>query len=391
MKTSGGAVARRLPEQAGSDEHQNRARDVQVHPHCVENCRNSGDNASVWRGDGALHKVTGDVSSFTPRKQRVPAGPRAWSLHEAAILRTVLYSSLFEYPLTLDELRRSLLQCAQSEADILRTYAASPRLQQSIELRDGVFFPKGRSAWLGQRRRREVRSLAFLRRHEPLLRVIAALPFVRLVALSGSLAVLNADRRADLDLFVITKGRHAWMTTLLVVTLSKLVGRRRIVCLNFVMSDERMTVEQTDLFTANQMIHLRPVAGRETYDAFLRANPFVLRFYPNFDPAAVESPLAIRMSATAERIKRAAEALLGGPSRALEAASRACYGRYLRWRAVSWVSPEQVRLSPSCLKLHTRSHRKSILDRFDTICREAFDSWRAAESEERQQEERIAL
>jgi hypothetical protein len=181
------------------------------------------------------------------------------------------------------------------------------------------------------------------------------------------------------------------MTTLLVVMLSKLVGRRRVVCLNFVMSDEHMSVEQPDLFAANQMIHLRPVAGRDTYHAFLRANPFVQRFYPNFDPAAVESPLTIHMSTTADRIKRAVEAVLAGPFRALEAASRATYGRYLRWRAASWTSPEQVRLSPSCLKLHTRSHRRSILDRFDTICREAFDSWRAADTDERQQEERIAL
>jgi hypothetical protein len=357
----------------------------------VERCRNNDGKTGRWRGDSAPHHVTADVSSFTPRKQRQLSVTRPWSLHEAAILRTVLYSSLFEYPLTLDELRRSLLQCTQSEADILRTYAASPRLQQSIELRDGVFFPRGCSAWLGQRRRREIRSLAFLRRQESLLRVIAALPFVRLIALSGSLAVLNADRRADLDLFVITKGRHAWMTTLLVVLLSKLVGRRRIVCLNFVMSDERMTVEQNDLFTANQIIHLRPVAGLDTYHAFLRANPFVQRFYPNFDPAAVESPLTIQLSGAASRVKRVAEALLGGPSRAVEAASRALYGRYLRWRAVSWMSPDQVRLSPSCLKLHTRSHRRSILERFDTICREAFDSWQAAETEARPQEKRIAL
>jgi len=32
--------------------------------------------------------------------------------------------------------------------------------------------------------------------------------------------------------------------------------------------------------------------------------------------------------------------------------------------AASWRSPEQVRLEDDCLKLHTQSHRQSILDRF---------------------------
>ena len=327
-------------------------------------------------------EVTGDVSGFTPRKLAVVAGSTSWSLREAAILRTVLYSSLFEYPLTLDELRRTLLQSGQSDAELMRTYATSPLLQKSIEFQDGVFFPRGRSAWLAQRRRREIRSLAFLRRHERLLRMISAIPFVRLVALSGSLAALNADRRADLDLFVITKGRRAWMTTLLVVILTKLIGRRRLVCLNFVMSDDHMAIDQADLFTANQMIHLRPVSGVETYRAFMQANDFVQRFYPNFNPAAVESPLTVRLTETAQRLKTAAEAILSVPSRACEVLSRAVYGRYLRWRAASWTSPDQVQLSASCLKLHTRSHRGSILERFDTICRESFDAWRREKKEE---------
>src|SRR4051812_34457056 len=136
--------------------------------------------------------------------------PTGWSPAELAILRAVLYSSLFDYPLTCAELRRTLLHSTQSETDVLRTYAASARLQNVVEYRHGLFFPRGRAAWIAQRRRRETRSLAFLRRHNGLLKVVCALPFVRFVALSGSVAALNADRRADLDLFVITTGGHAW-------------------------------------------------------------------------------------------------------------------------------------------------------------------------------------
>src|SRR5690349_9039659 len=127
----------------------------------------------------------------------MPTRPPGWSPAEFAILRTVVYASLFEYPLTCAELRRTLIESAQSETDILRTYAGSARLRERIELRDGWFFPRGRSGWIEQRQQRQRHSIAFLHRHRWLLRAICALPFVRLVALSGSVAALNADRRAD--------------------------------------------------------------------------------------------------------------------------------------------------------------------------------------------------
>jgi hypothetical protein len=296
-----------------------------------------------------------------------------WSPAELAVLRTVVYASLFEYPLTCAELRRTLLQSSQTEADILRTYRASPRLQAAVEYRHGLFFPRGRAPWIDQRRRREIRSLAFLDRHRRWLEIICALPFVRLVALSGSLAVLNADHRADLDLFVITHGRRAWMVTLAVVLLAKLTRRRKTICLNFVMTDVELTLETQDMFSANQVIQLRPVLGLETYDAFVAANPFVRTFYPNFRND-VPSPVTIEPGALASRLKRAAEALLRRPSRAIDTMCQAVYGWHLRRRATSWRSPGEVRLRSDYVKLHTHSHRASVLARFEDLVAETIQS-----------------
>ncbi len=291
-----------------------------------------------------------------------------WSPAELAILRTVLYSSLFEYPLTLEELRRTLLESVQTDVDILRTYEGSARLRDLVELREGLFFPRGCGGWIARRRQREIRSLAFLQRHQRFLRLLCACPFVRLVALSGSVAALNVDPRADLDLFVITRGPRVWMVTLGAIVLARLLRRRRVVCLNFVLSDDQLVLEQQDMFAANQIIQLRPLV-EDGYREFLAANPFVTRFYPNFDPAASRGPIPVRLSPMIRRLKSAAEILLERPSRWLEEASRAVYGRHLRRRAASWASPEQVRLQSACLKLHTRSHRHSILERFEAVCR----------------------
>jgi hypothetical protein len=67
--------------------------------------------------------------------------------------------------------------------------------------------------------------------------------------------------------------------------------------------------------------------------------------------------------------------MLRVPSPLIERACREAYAWHLRRRADSWRSPDQVRLQSDYLKLHTRSHRHAVLDRFqatvDTLMRMA--------------------
>jgi hypothetical protein len=119
------------------------------------------------------------------------------------------------------------------------------------------------------------------------------------------------------------------------------------------------------------------------FPELLAANPFVARFYPNFQaPASSLQPLAsspqppassLQPPASSLRLKSLIEVVFRGPSLMVELACRYAYGSYLRGRAGSWRSPEQVRLQADCLKLHTRSHRRSILERFDRTVREAVE------------------
>ena len=284
---------------------------------------------------------------------------------ELAIARTVIYASLFDYPLTLEQLHRTLVESDQSAAEILAVYDGSEMLQHMIEYRDGYFFPIGRGDLVAERARREARSHAFLERHALVLRLIATIPYTRLVALSGSIAHLNLEPNGDLDLFVITKGQRVWTVTVAVLLLAKLLHRRRAVCANFILADSHLVLEQQDLFTANQVIHLRPLVGADTLAAFFAANPFVKRIYPNattaLPPVGDERGAGRALAA----IKSALEMALGLPSPLVEAICRRLYAGHLRRRAASWQSPEQVRMRSDYLKLHTQSHRERVMQRFN--------------------------
>jgi hypothetical protein len=296
-------------------------------------------------------------------RRQLPSGARLDD-RELAIARSVLYAALFDYPLTLAQLRETLIESSQTPSEILAVFDASQALQAIVEFRDGFFVPKGRADLIEERRRREARSRAFLMSHRLLLALVCAMPYVRLVALSGSIAHLNLDGAGDLDLFIVTRGRRVWSVAVAVVVLAKLLRRRRIVCANFTIADSRLTLEQQDLFTASQIIHLKPLIGRDVYRQFLAANPFVFQFYPNFHEASGGVP-GFKEHRILRWLKRAAEFVCAPLSRGVEGICRRAYRAYLDRRRHTWQSPEQVRLQIDCLKLHTQSHRQSVLERFD--------------------------
>ncbi len=295
---------------------------------------------------------------------------------ETAVLRAVTYASLFQYPLTPAEARRTLVGCTLSEIELMALYRSSRFLRDRLDYRAGFFVPAGRAEWIAERAKREARSRDLITAHRRFLNVLCAMPFVRLTAVSGSLAHLNATRGADLDLFVITKGPRVWSVTAAIVVLAKLMGCRATVCANFVIAGSDLAIEPQDEFSANQIIHLRPVAGVDAYREFLEANPFVRRTYPNFDPREKRA-WPFMPSPWAARIKRALESTLAVPSGAIEAVCRVAYGRYLRRKVRRWRSPDQVKLTPTQLKLHGNSHRLDIMRRFEQALRDAQDARRA--------------
>jgi hypothetical protein len=291
---------------------------------------------------------------------------------ERAIARSVLYAALFDYPLTLAQLRDTLIESTQTPSEILAACARSAALREIVEYRDGFVLPRGAAHLVRERLRREGASRRFLESHRRFIVWLCHLPYLRMAALSGSVAHLNLDGDGDLDLFLVARRGRVWSVTVATVLLAKLFGCRPTVCANFVVADSRLALEPADLFSASQILHLKPLAGAAVHRRLLAENPFVRRFYPGW-PGPAAGTAAFEPGPRAALVKRIVERIGAAPSLLLERLCRAAYGRYLRRRAGSWASPEQVRLEPDCLKLHTQSHRQSVLARFDEAVQRAID------------------
>ncbi len=305
-----------------------------------------------------------------PTGDAAPAGSTSTlTPQENALLQTVIYASLFAFPLTPDEVSFAALECDLSVSSTRETYRRSPRLQRVLEFSDGYFFPRGKRSWIRLRRWRRRHALRCLAQNSEILKLIAGLPGVRLAAVSGSAAHLNVGRQGDIDLFIVTRGPRVWSVAVMALLLAKLLRRRRMICLNYLISERKLVLDQPDLFTANQLVHLQPIQGLATFRLLLELNSFVARFYPRahgLAPAECEWVRDLRPPLPLLRIKQPLEWLLSSAlGRPVEWACRVLYRWHLRRRAGSWQSPGQVRLEDQVLKLHTESHRQEVLRRFE--------------------------
>jgi hypothetical protein len=109
---------------------------------------------------------------------------------------------------------------------------------------------------------------------------------------TGGLAVNNADKQDDIDLFFITSRGALWISRLLATAVVELLGKRRKpgdrdvtdkICLNMFMSEDalRLPAGEQDLFAAHEVLQMEPLWGRgDSHWQFLRANSWVKTLLP---------------------------------------------------------------------------------------------------------------
>jgi len=221
------------------------------------------------------------ASPLPPTEQRLPT-PAAWgSGLERSILATAAYADIFDTPRTAAEMHRYLVGTQASPEQVsagLAACAASGRLVQAGDM----YCLPGREAIVQTRQRRERAAARLWPRAAWYGRAISGLPFVRMVAVTGSLAVNNAECSADLDYLVVTRPGRLWLARAVVILLVRMAAQRGDrVCPNYFLSEQALALADRSLFAAHELVQMAPLSGTAVYRAMRRANPWADTFLPN--------------------------------------------------------------------------------------------------------------
>ncbi len=217
---------------------------------------------------------------------------------EKAIIKTLAYFDVFDYPLTEFEIWK-WLYCDQAPTDkityleIRRNLLGNENLKEKLEFKHGYYFIKGREEIIQSRRRRygyaEKKYMKALR----VIKVLRFFPFIKMIAVCNTLAFNNSRREADIDLFIVTKRQRVWQSRFWVTGVLKIFKMRPsqtksqdTICSTFFVDEDnldlhKLSINNNDIYLKYWVRQLVPIYDEGVSGLFASSNEWIDRNLPN--------------------------------------------------------------------------------------------------------------
>ena len=197
---------------------------------------------------------------------------------------SLVYHDIFDYPLSLGE----LIKWRTGDKLIIDNE------KLTINYKNGFYFFKGKEGIVLKRLLRERISARKFEIARKAGRILGLIPTIKMVAVTGALAMGNAGEDSDIDLLIVTKKGTLWTTRLITLLLLDLIRfpRRKFgdrnqkdkLCLNIWLdeSDLKWSKKDRNVYTSHEIAQVVPLADKEkTYERFIYLNKWIKDFWPN--------------------------------------------------------------------------------------------------------------
>lgn len=205
-----------------------------------------------------------------------------------SIKKTLSYFSLFDYPLTKEELFAYLWQPAPVNFDDFDIPA------ETVSQKFGYYFLPGREADIEQRRARLVVSEHKMKIARRAARLIRSVPFIRAIFVCNSVGEGIARDGSDIDFFIISAPKRIWLVRFFTNFILKLFRLRTYgknsrdkICLSFYVDENNLNLwplraldeDVHFVYWLHQMVPL--FDPKNFYAKFISANDWTKKFVPN--------------------------------------------------------------------------------------------------------------
>ena len=204
---------------------------------------------------------------------------------ESCILKILAYFSVFDYPLTSDEIRRFLHPAAQIAS--LENALTNLVTAGCVFKVNGFYLLRNDLKLVKKRQEGNLRAEQLLPKAIKIGQFLCRFPYVRGVGISGSLSKMDASEKADFDFFIITKANRLWIARTFMHLFKKLtfiIGTQHHFCMNYYLDEKALKLRDQNIYTAVETITLIPVGGKGMHD-FFAANNWVGEWFLDYPSA----------------------------------------------------------------------------------------------------------
>ena len=142
-----------------------------------------------------------------------------------------------------------------------------------------------------QREKYSKKKLEFAKK---VAKILARIPSVKFIGITGALAMMNAGKESDIDFMIITNNGQLWTTRLICYSVTQLLGfktrrpkskyEKDRLCLNMWLDESDLIWDKKDrnVYTAHEIAQVVPLINKDKiYEKFLHNNKWILLYWPN--------------------------------------------------------------------------------------------------------------
>ena len=194
------------------------------------------------------------------------------------ILQALAYYDVFNFPLNFEEILR--YSHFSKKEDLLDQL--SSLIDQNIIFKLDEFYALRNDKLLAvQRKADDLRAKEYEIQAYKKSMLIGKFPYVKGVFISGSLSKGTMGEDGDIDYFIVTTPNRLWIARTLLILYKKifLLNSRKYFCINYLIDEDTLEIEQKNRFTATELITLLPMINTKLYANLLKSNDWVNEFY----------------------------------------------------------------------------------------------------------------
>jgi hypothetical protein len=202
---------------------------------------------------------------------------------ELAIFKTLAYFDIFDYPLSEKEIKHFLGTPLHHKE--FQTALENMVLGQTVFKVSEFYSLHDNPAKIQERLRGNLRAVKLLANAIKIGSFLYKFPYVRAVAISGSLSKGYAEEKADIDFFIITRANRLWLARTILHLFKKLTfltGRQHLYCMNYFIDEDALVIREKNIYTATEIVTLLPVSGYSAIKQFSEVNKWVQEWLPEY-------------------------------------------------------------------------------------------------------------
>jgi predicted nucleotidyltransferase len=198
------------------------------------------------------------------------------------ILATLAYFDLFSYPLTMEEI--FLFLPAKYDRNEFNYTLRSLVIDRTIFRFDRFYTLKNDYFLIERREKGNAKAAEMIATAQKVGNLLIRFPYVRGIAISGSLSKNFADDESDIDLFIITAKNRLWIARSIMHLFKKLTflfNKEHYFCMNYYIDEAELQIREKNVYTAIEVATLMPLQGDLVFENFYDANTWIREYLPN--------------------------------------------------------------------------------------------------------------